>query len=82
VIMKGGSCPFRLMATRWLRISIVHATSWIQERVIVKAAKSGKRFRSSSKQEAVSETESVVLGMNCTKGSNASCSMAWYLRRS
>src|ERR1700682_570702 len=42
--------------------------SWIQEGFVVKAAKRGNRFWSSSKQEAVSETESAVLGDELHEG--------------
>src|ERR1700687_2682634 len=72
-------------STFFLRPDILlrlHLAPWIQDRLIVKAAKRGNRFSSSSVRESVKRFSSTVFGRHRTNGSNASCSIAAYFLRS
>src|ERR1700682_2413359 len=60
----------------------LHLAPWIQDRLIVKAAKRRNRFSSSSVSESVKRFTSAVFGRHRTNGSNASSSIAPYFFRS
>src|SRR5580704_2722010 len=60
----------------------LHLAPWIQEWVIVKAAKRGNRFSSSSVSESVKRFSSAFFGRQRINGSNASRSIAPYFFRS
>lgn len=66
----------------WKSTFFLHLGSWIQERLIVKAAKRGNRFSSSSVSESVKRFSSAVFGRHRTNGSKASRSIAAYFLRS